>query len=82
MNQTPLFGCADCYEDRSLPARDLIVYGGSLYCQDCWEELRWCAEEDSGIKNIEFCDLEPFIPAYERRIEELERELNALRSLK
>lgn len=71
-NKEPLFGCEDCYDEYSWRVDDLGVYQDMLFCEDCWSERQYNAEEDSDIKGIDFCDLEPFIPWYETRIKELE----------
>lgn len=35
---TPLFGCANCFEDYSYPKEDLRVHEGELWCDNCYDE--------------------------------------------
>jgi hypothetical protein len=71
----PIFGCADCYEERSYFADELAWYKGQLFCEDCWSERLYNAEEDAGLPAFE--DLEPFVPEYEKEIKALRAKLEA-----
>jgi chromosome segregation ATPase len=73
-----LFGCADCYEERSYPADELAWYKGQLFCEDCWAWRLYLAEEDAGLPAYE--DLEPFVPEYEKEIIRLRTELKTCKS--
>lgn len=71
----PVFLCEDC--DEKLPhfADELAWYNAQLFCEDCWAERLYNAEEDAGLPAFE--DLEPFVPEHEEEIKALHAKLEA-----
>lgn len=67
----PLFGCCQCYEEFSWPARDLRIIDGDLWCENCYSQAGFDPE-------IAFIEHPPFVPEYGRRIFELETRLTEL----
>lgn len=56
----PLYPCRECADEFSWPAKNLRVYEGELWCEDCYESC-----EDDGVPP--WSDLPPFVPAHEMR---------------
>ena len=67
----PLFGCCQCYEEFSWPARDLRIIDGDLWCENCWSQTDFDPE-------LDFSEFSKQKTAYDRRIFELETRLTEL----
>jgi len=71
VNQQPLYGCTNCYEDYTWPAwpaEDLRVYDNECWCELCWDERR-CKFPDQPGWN----DLESYTPALQAEYDRLSR---------
>lgn len=87
MSDYLLFGCArdGCAEEVSYPVDMLREYQGRPYCQSCWDEAMPKVPvtlDDNGDTDewLRWHDLPKYVPEYEKRIAELEQNLQTLRS--
>ena len=72
VNQEPLYGCSNCYENSLWFAVNLRVYEGKCWCDSCWDWQVWCDD-----KLPRWRELAPFVPDDTKRIAELELRLAA-----
>jgi hypothetical protein len=71
LKQEPLFGCCQCYEEFSWPARDLRIIDGELWCENCWSQADF-------EPALDFKEYPAFVPDYDKKIFELETRLAEL----
>jgi hypothetical protein len=74
VDQKPLYGCRNCYEDYSWPSVDLAVYEGECWCENCWDERRW-----EGGDLPYFSDLDDFVPEHEKQLQAERERVRVLR---
>jgi len=70
INQKPFYTCCVCYEDYSWHARELRTYKDETWCEDCWDGTDMAHDQD-----ILWGYLEKFVPEVDRKIDELEAEV-------
>lgn len=74
----PLYGCQygeNCAPHVSYPADMLSVWNGKAVCESCFENDPLAACQDNLEDELHWSDLQPFVPAHERRIVLLESSL-------
>lgn len=75
VNQGPLYGCTNCYEDWTLPADDLRVHDSECWCDSCWDQRQEDFPDQPG-----WSDLEPYTPALQADYQRLQAECDRLTS--
>jgi hypothetical protein len=68
IKQEPLFGCCQCYDEFSWPARDLRIIDGDLWCENCWSQADF-------EPALDFKEYPAFVPDYDKKIKVLETAL-------
>lgn len=81
MKHEPLYLCTECSDDANCHlAHELKEHDGKLYCDCCWDEAMFEESLKAAPKDLpEWGDLPAFVPEHERRIAELEAEIEWLR---